>query len=117
MRDVNDRISRAAASAVAEHYRLNARLHALVVEPCDNNILTRMLDQLWSMPSALRMYYHQVGTGQVGAGDPIEQMVIEHEAIIDALERGDADTTHSRVRSHLEGAKRAALEHFESQAS
>lgn len=112
LHDVSARIADEPVSSVTEHYQLNQRFHALVVEPCGNDILRRMLDQLWSMPSSLRMYFHQVSTGA-----PIAQMVAEHDAIVGALERGDAALVNRRVREHLEGARREALEHFGNQAA
>ena len=112
LRDINAGIADDAAGGVSEHYARNQRFHALVVQPSENHILKRMLAQLWSMPSALRMYHHQAVTSEA-----VEQMVSEHEAIVAALESGDGQLTRRRVEGHLEAAQRAALDHFESQAA
>ena len=112
LRDLNARIETEPVGPVSEHYELNKPFHAVVVRPCGNDILKRMLDQLWSMPSALRMYHHQVAGGEV-----ISEMVAEHDAILEALEQGAGAVARRRVQSHLEGAKRQALEHFNGQGA
>ena len=108
LRDVNAVIADEGSGSVAEHFVPNQRFHALVVEPCGNEILKRMLDQLWSMPSSLRMYHHQVVSKEA-----VARMVDEHEGIVAALETGDGPLARGRVQVHLEGAQRAALDHFE----
>ncbi len=112
LRETNGSIAGAPADAVAEHYELNRAFHAAVVEPADNAILRRMLDQLWSMPSSLRMYYHQVATG-----DSVQAMAAEHAAIIEALELGDGTLARQRVHAHISGARQDALEHFRADAA
>jgi DNA-binding GntR family transcriptional regulator len=107
LRELNDRIAEAPETSVGEHYQLNQAFHAAVIEPCVNVILKRMLEQLWSMPSALRLYYRQV------AGGPIAQTVDEHARIIDALDEGDPAAVEATVRSHIEQAREATLEHFD----
>lgn len=112
LRDLDALIADEPQSSVAEHYQLNQQLHAGLVEPCDNDLLKRMLEQLWSMPSALRMYHHQVA-----GGHGVDPAGLQHDAIIDAVEAGDGDTAEARLREHLETARRGALAHFERQAS
>jgi DNA-binding GntR family transcriptional regulator len=104
LREMNQRIAEG-AGRLAEQYQLNQQLHAGIVAPSDNEVLKRMLTQLWSMPSSLRMYYVQVA-----AGEPSEDMVAQHAAIIDALERGDVEAAAGRLQQHLEAAKRQAVE-------
>lgn len=112
LQDLNARIARAPGRSIAEHYALNHAFHALVVVPCENAILKRMLDQLWSMPSSLRMYHQQVL-----AESAIAQMVAEHDGIVEALAAGDRELVRLRLLAHLEAAKQGALETFDPQAS
>jgi DNA-binding GntR family transcriptional regulator len=113
LREINQRIAEgpAAHDHVQEQYRLNQQLHAGIVAPSENAVLKRMLEQLWSMPSSLRMYYVQVA-----AGEPSEDMVHQHADIIDALEAGDETAAADRVQHHLEAAKRQAVELLNRQA-
>jgi DNA-binding GntR family transcriptional regulator len=107
LRELNERIAEEPESSVAEHYQLNQAFHAAIVEPCPNDILKRMLDQLWSMPSALRLYYRQV------SGGPIAQTVDEHAQIIEALAGGAPETVDAAVRTHIEHARSATLANFD----
>lgn len=107
MRDINEAIGSASSESLSRQYELNERFHALVVEPDGNEILKRMLSQLWQMPSALRMYHFQAG------GEEDDLTVGEHAGIIEALAAGDAAATVERVEEHIRGAKRIALERFE----
>jgi DNA-binding GntR family transcriptional regulator len=112
LRHLNQRLADKKPAALGEEYRLNQELHAGFVEPSENAILKRMLEQLWSMPSSLRMYYLQ-------AVDQESQrhMVEQHAEILDALEAGDADAAAARLQLHLEAAKQEAVELLERQAS
>lgn len=107
MRDINAAIGSATAGSLSEQYALNERFHALVIEPYENEIMKRMLAQLWQMPSALRMYHFQASF------EERDVTVDEHAAIIDALETGDAATAVARIEDHIRGAKQIALDHFE----
>jgi DNA-binding GntR family transcriptional regulator len=108
LEDLNARISSEPGGSLSEHYALNHAFHSLVIEPCGNAILKRMLDQLWSMPSALRMYHQQVL-----AEAAISQMVEEHAGIVAALAEGDATLVRERLLAHLQGARSTALDTFD----
>lgn len=108
LEDLNARIASEPGGSITEHYELNHAFHALVVKPSENEILKRMLDQLWSMPSSLRMYHKQVL-----ADSAITQSVSEHAGIIEALASGDPQLVHDRLLAHLEAAKQVALETFD----
>ena len=108
LEDLNLRIADEPGASISEHYALNHAFHSLVVAPCGNAILTRMLDQLWSMPSALRMYHQQVL-----ADSAITRMVAEHDEIVRALAAGDAALVRERLIAHLDAARAVALESFD----
>lgn len=107
MRDINAEIESSSLESVSEQYTLNERFHGLVIEPCENEILKRMLGQLWQLPSSLRMYHFQASPKEH------EVTVVEHAGIIEALETADADLVVERVERHILGAKQIALAHFE----
>jgi DNA-binding GntR family transcriptional regulator len=106
MRDLNAAIEAEPADSVSHGYELNERFHALVIQPSDNEIMKRMLAQLWQMPSALRMYHFQASEHER------EVTVSEHEGILGALAEGDADLLVELIEAHIRGAKQIALEHF-----
>ncbi len=107
LRDINAEIEASALESVSEQYALNERFHGLVIEPCGNEILKRMLGQLWQLPSSLRMYHFQAS--------PTEHdvTVVEHAGIIEALESGDPELTVERIERHILAAKQIALAYFE----
>ena len=108
LREINSKIAGQAETPGDDTFELNREFHALLISRSENVIIRRMLEQLWSMPSALRMYNRQM----VADHDP-ESMVREHELIIAALETGDGASVAEAVRSHIEKARAEAVEHVE----
>lgn len=108
LRELNSAIAAQAEAPRDDTFELNREFHGLVISRSENVIIRRMLDQLWSMPSALRMYNLQM----VADHDP-ESMVSEHEQIIIALETGDGARVANDVRSHITKARAEAVEHVE----
>jgi DNA-binding GntR family transcriptional regulator len=111
LRELNQRIADGSVDRLLEQYGLNQGFHARVAEPSENDVLKRMLEQLWTMPSSLRMFYVQVADGE-----PTGHTVREHAAIVDALEAGDGDAAAERLQEHIEGAKRHAVDLLNRQA-
>jgi len=108
--EVNDRLRALTNYNGLEGFELNRRFHDLVVAPCENRIRRRLLEQLWSMPIALRMYQlHMVSAQEWGL------MLGEHDAIIKALEEGDPDAVRATVAEHIRISRADALEHIENQ--
>jgi DNA-binding GntR family transcriptional regulator len=107
MRDLNEAIEISSLESVSEQYALNERFHGLLIQPCGNEIMKRMLAQLWQLPSSLRMYHFQA------SDEEHEITVVEHAGIIEALESGTADVVVERVEEHIVGAKQTALDHFQ----
>ena len=108
LRELNSAIAAQDEGSSDDTFELNREFHGLVISRSENVIIRRMLDQLWSMPSALRMYNLQM----VADHDP-EAMVSEHEQIITALEAGDGARVANEVRSHVTKARAEAVEHVE----
>ncbi|MSX02052.1 MAG: FCD domain-containing protein [Actinobacteria bacterium] len=105
LRDINSQIADSSAKRTTSTYELNRDFHSLVIEPSDNAIIGRMLRDLWSMPTALRMYHVQMVDQAVE-----RQMVEEHDAIASALEARDPDATREAVARHIEVAREEAVQ-------
>lgn len=112
LRELNAKIASQPAAEIAGTFELNRDFHALVVAPSENVIIRQMLDQLWSMPSALRMYHLQMLDGHESS-----QMVEEHDAIVVALENGDSEAVREALASHIELARADAVQHVEQDAA
>jgi DNA-binding GntR family transcriptional regulator len=124
LRELNAKIASQPTADIAGTFELNRAFHALVVAPSENVIIRQMLDQLWSMPSALRMYHLQMLDGHdssqmVEAQETIvvAQMVEEHETIVVALENGDSAAVRAALASHIELARADAVQHVERDAT
>jgi DNA-binding GntR family transcriptional regulator len=85
---------------IAEIYELNQRFHRGIVEPCENQVLVRTLDQLWQMPASLRMFHAQAVHSHA-----LERTAEEHSGIVHALVDGDAALVEELVRTHIAKAR------------
>ena len=108
LREINDRLRAETDYSSAESFELNRRFHDLVIAPCENRIRRRLLEQLWSMPIALRMYQLHMSSAQEWG-----VMLDEHEAIIKALEEGNSDAVRATVAEHIRISRADALEHVD----
>ena len=104
---------RLAPRHLAEYRELNRRFHALVSSASRRPFLVRTLEQLWSaFPSMLLSQFDE--TASTSLPDRDAEDVSEHDAIVAALERRDADAAERAVRGHIEEAARhltAAVRH------
>jgi DNA-binding GntR family transcriptional regulator len=100
-----------AEAEISEVYELNHRFHTGIVEPCENQVLVRTLDQLWQMPASLRMFHAQAVHSHA-----LEQTTQEHRAIVDALMAGDATLVEERVRAHIAHARDETVAALDSQS-
>jgi DNA-binding GntR family transcriptional regulator len=60
-----------------------------------------MLDQLWTMPSSLRVFHQQIAVEDDAV---LRRSVVEHEAILKAVEAQDVDLVAERLTSHIDEA-------------
>ncbi|MGI6721320.1 MAG: GntR family transcriptional regulator [Anaerovoracaceae bacterium] len=79
--------------------------HHLIVEGADNRILVHMVEQLQEM--VLRFRYLYYDTFKRG-----EKMPTEHHAIMEAIDRGDADGAREAADIHIERLKQMIREDF-----
>ena len=96
---------------VARLYALNGEFHRALVEPCANRLAVRLLEQLWQMPSSLRVFH-----AQAALGTALKESAVEHRAIVGAIEAGDPDVVVDRVRQHIRRAQQETIEALAEQA-
>ena len=108
LREINEELRVASEYRSPECFELNRQFHDLLIAPCENRIRRRLLEQLWSMPIALRMYQmHMVDDAEWNT------MLDEHDAIIKAIEEGDPEAVRATVAEHIRISRADALEHVE----
>jgi DNA-binding GntR family transcriptional regulator len=90
---------------VGRLYDLNREFHSALVEPCGNRLAVRMLEQLWQMPSSLRVFH-----AQATLGTALKESAVEHRAIVEAIEAGETKRVVKRVREHIERARQETIE-------
>ena len=82
---------------------LDRELHAAIAEAAGNTLLAAQLD--WLYGHVLRLW--NVTLDRVSA---LGASVAEHEAIVDAIVRGDAADAHARMQAHVRRFQAAFLE-------
>ena len=90
------------------HWILNATFHRHLVELAGSLRLTAMYAELQAHLQIARLH-RSSGDWHNREG----QEAVEHEAIVDALERHDPVASRAAVMSHIERAKRSLLSDFE----
>ncbi|MFD4606973.1 GntR family transcriptional regulator [Streptomyces sp. NPDC058440] len=88
----------------AAQFELNRSFHRLLIEPCDNALLLRMIDTLWDHPvnrRITRSYVHEPGSVPV--------MVSEHRAILEAARAADGDGLARLATEHMYAGYRQTL--------
>ncbi len=103
--DICDETADTPVEEVSRLYELNGEFHTALVAPCDNRLAVRMLEQLWQMPASLRVFH-----AQAALGTALKESVVEHRAIVEAVEAADADLAVERVRQHIRRAQQETIE-------
>ena len=84
----------------AEYYELNREFHRGVLEPASNDLLKRMLNEIWDLPVSHRIFRHYMVSGA-----NVRQMIAEHEAILETAEANDRVRLAHLVDRHLQEAQ------------
>lgn len=82
--------------ASARHFELNRRFHHAMIEPCGNELLLQMIDNLWDHPvnrRITRSYVHDAAQ--------VDRMVAEHRELIDAAAARDVDRLLALATEHM----------------
>jgi DNA-binding GntR family transcriptional regulator len=86
-----------------EYTELNRRFHQLIFSASRRTYLTRTLNQLWAaFPSMLWGNFARTADRPLPHRDQAD--IEEHEALIEALERGDGAAAEQIARHHIEEA-------------
>jgi DNA-binding GntR family transcriptional regulator len=84
----------------AEYYELNREFHRGVLEPANNDLLKRMLNEIWDLPVSHRIFRHYMVSGA-----NVLRMIAEHEAILQAAGANDRVRLAHLVDRHLQEAQ------------
>jgi DNA-binding GntR family transcriptional regulator len=96
LRSLQDQLKKAAQNAQPEKFReLNQLFHVTVCDPCQNDILKETLEDLWGQIRRVSVQ-SLVGTDK----KRMARSIVEHEAIIDAIAKGDADGAGAAMQLH-----------------
>ncbi len=90
------------------HWVLNATFHRQLIELAGSRRLTAMYAELQAHLQIARLH-----RGSADWHSRAGQEAVEHQAIVDALERHDPVASRAAVMSHIERAKRSLLSDFE----
>lgn len=87
-------------------YALNANFHRALVEPCRNKLAVRLLEQIWQMPSSLRVFHTQATLGTA-----LKASAQEHRGIIRAIQKGqDPHAIADLVYKHIAKAQKETID-------
>ncbi len=78
-------------------FEWNRDFHVALVAPAGNALLLHLLHELWSNP-VNRLITHAYARDR----EHIDRMILEHEALVDAAQRGDADEMAHLIQDHLQ---------------
>ena len=91
----------AAPEDVLKYRELNRRFHELIFSASRRPYLTRTLSLLWAtFPTMLMGNYPHTASQPLAGRDQVD--VLEHAAILEALERADAEAAQAAMRAHIE---------------
>jgi DNA-binding GntR family transcriptional regulator len=94
LRKLGTKFSQNAARAdIGEYSEQNFRFHQRILELSKCALLKSIADGLF-------LHMHAVRRRAMGEGDRVTRSVVDHMAIIEALESGDPDRASQRVREH-----------------
>jgi DNA-binding GntR family transcriptional regulator len=89
-------------SNMADMIKLDTEFHNLIVESCNNNILTMMINQLQELLLRFRyVYYDNIKC--------VEKMPSEHTMIMEAIRDGKSDAARAAAEMHIERIKEMVL--------
>ena len=93
---------------VAKYRELNRRFHELIFTASHRAYLTRTLGLLWAaFPTMLMGNYQRTASQPLSGRDSVD--LLEHEAIITALEKHDPDAAQKAMQNHVESVMQELL--------
>lgn len=103
LRHLHDTIARPDLDP-SEYYELNRQFHRAVIEPANNELLKRMLDEIWELPVS-----HRIFRRYTMSGASVERMIEEHLAILEAASANDRSRLADLVDRHLVEAQHETM--------
>lgn len=104
-----------APDQIVKYRQLNRDFHQAIYQLCSRNYLVRTLDQMWKIfPSMLFGHYSETFRHPLTIRD--ETDIIEHQAIITALEKRNPEDAEQAVRTHIENTCRDLLSKIKSKS-
>lgn len=102
LRRINEEMAEALRSAKLRRAdKANADFHKAIYDAADSPLLVKAREPIWaSIPVAAQVFWHQIAD----TPDATEELIQEHEALIDAIEAGDARAAINATRQHLASA-------------
>ena len=82
--------------------KYDTRFHRIIVESCNNKILVQMIEQLQELVLRFRYIYYDDFRRA-------ENMPSEHEIILKAIERGDAEAAREAADIHIDRLKELVI--------
>jgi len=93
---------------VLKYRELNRRFHELIFTASRRSYLIRTLGMLWAaFPTMLMGNYSRTASQPLVGRDNVD--LLEHAAIIAALEKGDADAAQKATQEHVESVRRELI--------
>lgn len=112
MWDICDQMVATDVNEIERLYELNSEFHMRLAEPCPNEVLVRMLRQLWQMPFSLRLFHAQAH--QTSAMEATDN---EHRSVLEAIEAGDHKLAIKRLTAHIRTAEDDTLKALDNGAA
>lgn len=107
MWDLCDRMAETDKSEVEALYEINSRFHMKLAEPGVNQVLVRILRQLWQLPSSLRLFH-----AQAHLSSAMKATEDEHRRVVEAIEAADRELAVARLDEHIRAAEVTTLKEF-----
>jgi DNA-binding GntR family transcriptional regulator len=82
------------STSVTERVRSNRELHDAIAEAAQNK-------RLASLIAVTQNFYFNARTASQASSDSFERAQVEHDQIVEAIVRGDADRAHNSMRAHI----------------
>jgi DNA-binding GntR family transcriptional regulator len=89
---------------LSDYAQLNRRFHQTIYRASRRDYLVRALDQIWAaFPTMMMSYFAQTAAGALQTlAERKAQDLAEHEAIVKALQSGDASSAETLMHQHIE---------------
>jgi len=96
MLDICEATERVPPDEISQLYDLNLEFHKTLLAPSTNAVYVRLLEQLWQMPAAVRVFHAQGLKGR-----PLTHEAEEHMTIVEAVRERDTPLAVDRLREHI----------------